>query len=283
MTGEKRGKSMIYCASVPVFVCLFFFTFHSRADRLVPRKVQVVFFGDSVCGLVRDDTAIPAQVGRLLDMTVFNGAFGGTCVGRIGEEGKLDYSKDTISLTALTKAVAARDFGAQQTMRFKESNTEYFEETVDGLEAVDFSAVDIVVVEHGLNDYYSGTPIRKEGDPWDERTFTGALRHSLRALRQTNPDMRILLVTPTYTWHQRLGLTCEEYDAGYGILEDYVRAEMEVAQEFGVEVLDVYHDVFPHETWEDWAVYTWDGLHPNEAGRKLLAGMIAEYLRRDGE
>ncbi len=274
---KKRSKIFLYCVSAVIFFCLFFMTFHDRSDRLAPRKVQVVFFGDSVCGLVRDDTAIPAQVGRLLDKTVFNGAFGGTCVGRT----ETDYQKDVISLTALTRAVAAQDFGAQQTLHFRESNTEYFEDTVDGLETVDFSSVELVVIEHGLNDYYIGMPVRNEENPWDEDTFTGALRHSLQALREANPHMRILLVTPTYTWYERLGLTCEEYDVGYGVQEDYIQAEMEVADEFGVEVLDVYHNVFPHETWEDRQLYTQDGFHPNEAGRELLAGMIAEYLQRE--
>ena len=252
----------------------------SRQIGSAGTPVQVVFFGDSVCGLVRDDTAIPSQVGRLLDKTVFNGSFGGTCVARLWTEEKADYSKDAISLTALTKAVAARDFGAQQTLHFQGTNTDYFEDTVDVLETIDFSSVELVVIEHGLNDYYSGVPVRNEEDPWDERTFTGALRHSLKALKQANPDMRILLVTPTYTWYEDLELTCEEYDVGYGRQEDYVRAEMEVADEFGVEVLDVYHNVFPHETWEDRQRYTSDGFHPNEAGRALLAGMIAEYLQQ---
>lgn len=281
--GEKNRKTTVIYGTVSLllFFTLAALTFHDRSDRLAPRKVQVVFFGDSVCGLVRDDTAIPSQVGRLLDKTVFNGSFGGTCVARIWTEEKADYPKDAISLTALTKAVAACDFGAQQTLHFKGTNTEYFEDTVDLLETIDFSSVELVVIEHGLNDYYSGVPVRNEQDPWDERTFTGALRHSLKALKKANPDMRILLVTPTYTWYEDLGLTCEEYDAGYGRQEDYVRAEMEVADEFGVEVLDVYHNVFPHETWEDRQRYTVDGFHPNEAGRTLLAGMIVEYLQQE--
>ena len=32
--------------------------------------------------------------------------------------------------------------------------------------------------------------------------------------------------------------------------------------------------------WEDWELYTKDGLHPNEAGRALIAGQIADYLKK---
>lgn len=273
-----KGKVISGLLSVLLLVMLAAFTFHSRADRLERREVQVVTFGDSLFGMCRDDTGVPAQVGEMLDKSVFNAALGGTCISRIDNEHNMDYAKDSLSLAGITKAVAAEDFGVQQTVRVRESSTEYFSDVIDELERVDFSAVELVVILHGLNDYYSGVPISNPEDPYDEYTFTGALRSSLTALRQANPDMRIVLVTPTYTWHKAFGLTCEEYNAGYGVQEDYIQAEMQVAEELGVELLDVYHDVYPHEKWEDWEVYTFDGHHPNEAGRELLAGIIGEYL-----
>ena len=273
-------KRIIYGASALIFIGLFLFTFHSRAARLERSQVQIVAFGDSLFGLVRDETSIPAQVGELMGMTVFNGAFGGTCISRIDEERRLDYSGDSLSLIGLAKAVAADDFGVQQSSKYRESNTEYFEETVDGLERIDFSSVELVLIMHGLNDYYAGVPIRNEEAPYDEYTFTGALRSAVGFLRQANPGMRIVLVTPTYTWHLVSGQDCEQYNGGGGVQEDYVNAEMELAQELGIEVIDVYHDVYPHETWEDWKLYTGDGLHPNESARKLLAGIIVEYLKQ---
>lgn len=280
MKGNRYRETIAYGAvSVLLFVLLAAFTLRDRSDRLERQQYQVVAFGDSVFGLIRDDTAIPAQLERLLGKTVFNSAFGGSCISRVDGEHRLDRALDSFSLVGLTKAVAVEDFGVLQTVRIRESNTEYFEDTVDQLEAVDFSAVELVLIQHGLNDYYSGVPLRNEEDPWDEYTFTGALRCSLAALRQTNPDMRVVLITPTYTWLLYANQTCEEYNVGYGVQEDYIRAEMEVAEEFGVEVVDVYHDVFPHEKWEDWELYTWDGLHPNEAGREMLARLIADYLQ----
>lgn len=252
-------------------------------DRIGPSErsqVQIVVFGDSICGLVRDETSIPAQVGELMGMTVFNGAFGGTCVSRIDEEHRLDRGEDSLSLAALAKAVAADDFGVQQSLKIRESATEHFAETVDELERIDFSAVELMLIMHGLNDYNSGVPIRNEEDPNDEYTFVGALRSSLEYLRRVNPSMRIVLVTSTYSWFLPIEQTCEEYDAGGGVLEDYIRAELELAQELGIEVIDVYHDAYPHEKWEDWEIYTEDGFHPNEEARRLLAGIIAEYLKQ---
>lgn len=284
MKGKRYKETIAYgLTAFALFAILAAATFRDRADRLERQHVQIVTFGDSVFGLTRDDTSIPAQVGRFLGKTVFNGAFGGSCIGRVDGERLLSSAKDCVSLVGLTKAVAAGDFGVQQTYHSRESNTQYFSDTIDQLEAIDFSTVELVLIQHGLNDYYSGVPIYNEQDPWDEYTFAGALRCSLAALRHVNHDMRIVLVTPTYTWFQEKNLTCEEYDAGYGVQEDYIRAEMEVAEEFGIEVLDVYHDVFPHETWADLGLYTLDGIHPNAAGRELLAGTIADYLLQTTE
>ena len=278
---EKLNKDKLICElmAVTLLALLAACTFHPRTLGAERQQVQIVAFGDSLFGLCRDETGVPAQVGKALDKSVFNAALGGTCISRADSERRMDYAKDSLSLVGLSKAVAAGDFGVQRTVRIRESSTEYFSGVIDELEKVDFTGVEFVLIQHGVNDYYSGVPIVNPDDPYDEYTFTGALRSSLKALHKANPDMRIILVTPTYSWHIASGLTCEEFDAGYGVQEDYIQAEMQIAEEAGVELIDVYHDVYPHEQWEDWSVYTFDGLHPNEEGRKLLAGIILDYLQ----
>lgn len=277
---QKLDRKKLICGFTAflLLVLLAAATLRDRSDRLERRQVQIVALGDSIFGLVQDETSIPAQVGALTGMTVFNSAFGGTCVSRIDEECRLDRASDSLSLVGLAKAVAGEDFGVQQSMKHRVSGTEHFEATVDELEKIDFSAVELVLIMHGLNDYYSGVPIRNEKDPYDEYSFTGALRSSIESLRQASPGMRIVLVTPTYSWYLNTGQTCEEYNGGDGVQEDYINAEMELAKELDIEVIDVYHDVYPHEKWEDWALYTIDGIHPNQSGRELLSGIIAEYL-----
>lgn len=271
-------KKWIYRAvSAVLFLVLFGLAFR-RGEQEERQEVQVVAFGDSVLGLFRGEDGIAVQVGSLLNKTVYCAGFGGTCVSRLDRENRLDYGKDALSLTALTKAVLMDDFGPQQTVFLNEPATEYFEETIDGLAGIDFHVVELVMIEHGVNDFYAGVPLRNEEDPMDEYTFAGALRSSLEALRKANPDMRIVLVTPTFTWMLSGSYTCEEFDAGYGNQEVYVAEEFKIAAEYGVEVIDVYHDFFPHEEWNDWKLYTMDGLHPNEAGRRLIAEKITDYL-----
>lgn len=276
MRKKVRARTILYALlSAILFAGLFLpVCFTGGQEKYA---VQIVFFGDSVFGNIRDGSGIPDRVGELLGTSFYNAAFGGTSTGRNRQDLRLDYSGDSLSLAALTKAVYADDFGVQQTIQPQRDITFYFRDVVDGLERIDFSGVEIVLIGHGINDYYRGIPLEGE-DPLDEFSFTGALRKSLTALRKTNPDMRIVLITPTYSWLVSIGQTCQEYNPGAGVLEDYVRKELEVAAEMDVEVIDLYHDFFPHENWEDWQLYTTDGLHPNEAGIALIAEKIADYL-----
>ena len=280
MKKEMRVKIIVYgIISAVLFSALLLGTFPMRKSckEYTP---QIVVLGDSIFGQVRDETAVSEQLSTLLGQEIFNGAMGGTSASRINREGRLAYSKDSLSFAMISRAALLEDFGWQQATRVRESNTEYFSEVIDDLEKIDFSGVDILLVSYGLNDYHAGVPLDNPEDPYDPYTFAGAFRSGLSAWRKAYPDLRIILLTSTYSWYDYAEETCEEKDEGGGILEDYINMEIQVAEEMDVEILDLYHDFYPHETWEDWKLYTRDGLHPNEAGRQLLAETIAAYLRQ---
>lgn len=269
------------CGGAAALLSAVLFLFLFREARGVPKEqeAQIVVFGDSIFGEVRDETAIPAQVGKQLGKSVYNAAFGGACAARIEQNRTLDYTGGTFSLAALARAVEADDFGVQQSVIMRESSTEYFGEVLDGLVKLDLAGADIFLIQQGANDYLQGIPIEDLEDPYNDHTFLGALRTAVRALKKAGSGARIVLVTPPFVWYVVAGETCETADFGGGVLEDYVNAELEMAEELGIEIIDLYHDLFPHEEWEDWMLYSRDGLHPNEAGRERIAQKIAEYLR----
>lgn len=243
----------------------------------------MVAFGDSVFTDIGGMSVIPDRLAELLGISVYNASMGGTCAARLETERRLDSAKGSLSLVGLAKAVRSGDFDVQQTARIRDSNTETFSTILDGLAEIDFTKVEIVLIEKGLNDYHGGTPIDNPQDPYDEYTFLGALRSAVADLRSMNPEVRILFITPTYTWYTAWELTCEEMDNGGGILEDYVEAQRMLGEELGVETVDLYHDFFPHEKWEDWEQSMMDGLHPNEEGRERIAQKIAGVLRGEAE
>lgn len=278
MDQEKIFRYICGAAALLLTVLLFVFLFQESKEKQGKDRAAIIVFGDSVMGEVRDETAIPAQLGELLDTTVYNAAFGGTCAARLERNRPLDYTIGMFSLVALTKAAEAGDFGAHQSVVVRESNTQYFGETIDGLERLDFSQAEVFIIQQGINDYMVGVPIDNSEDPYDDYTFLGALRVAVASLRKTNPEARIVFLTPLFTWFTLEGMTCEEKDCGGGVLEDYVNAQILLAAELDVEVIDLYHDRFPHDQWEDWQLYSRDGLHPNEAGRERIALEIADYL-----
>ncbi|MDR2044037.1 MAG: SGNH/GDSL hydrolase family protein [Clostridium sp.] len=252
---------------------------YAWAGRQEKTVYSVVCFGDSLIGQIRDETSVPGLLEAELGQPVFNGAFGGTRMSRLSAARSLAYSQDGYSMAALAQAVAYGDFGVQQTLRGTQNGTFYFEETVDVLETIDYRQVDVIFIQHGVNDYHNGIPLRSSEDPYDVYTFSGAVRTVVRTLRENLPQARIILMTPTYCWLPDKRLTCEEWDTGYGGLEAYVAEEIRVAQELGVEIIDHYRTLFPHAVWEDWERYTVDGLHLNEDGRRLVAASMAAYLR----
>lgn len=253
------------------------FCFRIRSPKQ-QQTYSVVVMGDSLVAQCREDTSVPALLQERLGKSVYNAGFGGTCLALQNLEEDTEYASELLNMVSLSKAILAGDFGAQQTVRSRQEITDYFADTVDTLAEIDFNQVEVLVLSFGLNDYHAAIPMEDAKYPQSEYTFKGALRSVVTELQGKYPGLRIVLMTPTFTWYRSNHLTCEEYDPGNGCLEEYVMAELELGRELDVEVLDLYHDFYSHETWEDWETYTEDGLHPNEYARELIAQKLAELL-----
>jgi lysophospholipase L1-like esterase len=273
-------KIAYFLTAALLFALLWTGTFHSRQESLERVEYPVVILGDSLMGQCRDETSVAEILSGLLGKPVFNGAFGGTCMAIQEQEMSINYTAALLSMVSLSRAFAADDFGVQQTVRGRRAVTEYFVSTVDELERIDFEKVETLVIAFGINDYHAGIPTDNADNPKDETTYGGALRSVLEIMQSSYPNLRIVLATPTYSWYLSQELTCEEYDTGSVYLEGYVEKELSVGSEYGVEVIDLYHDLYVHDVWEDWERYTEDGLHPNENGRKLIAEALAKGLQQ---
>ncbi len=244
---------------------------------------RIVCLGDSIIGNERGETSITGIMEDLLGEPVYNGAFGGSTMSCRVTEDRAAVTTDTLSLARLSEAVVQQDFYVQNAGVTRCAVMEYFPEAVYGFQNIDFEKTEILIIEHGVNDYLTGVPLDNPENPYDVYTFGGALRYSLENLRDAYPKLRLILVTPTYCWYLFKESNCQEIDNGSGILEDYVNLELEIAAEYGIEVLDNYHEsgIGDSGSFEEWQVYTQDGLHLNETGRRLVAERIVECINQD--
>lgn len=248
-------------------------------------QYDIVFLGDSIIGNANGPSGVTAVVSEQLEKSVFNGAFGGTTCS-LGTD--LSWGSVTSmqwSMGKLADAIAYNDWQSQLgTMNYADYYSDvnaqalyYFEDRMQELSRIDFDRAEVLVIQHGTNDYNSGRPLENPEDLYDITTFGGALRHSLRALQEEYPELTIVLLSPIYCEFGENGeKTCYNWDRGYGTLDAYVQLEKEIAQEYGVVFIDAYAE---SGIWEDNAEeYLYDGLHLTNEGMEKLGLFVAEKL-----
>ena len=278
---SKNQKNVISLAvSVLLVICFAVICLWERPKE----EYDIVFLGDSVVGNAWYEPTCVSVVSERTGMKIFNGAFGGTAMS--GVESEAGVKEPALwSMVKLTKAICHDDWKAQKASmayadHYRDVNTQalfFFKERMDQLSRVDFSKVKILIITHGTNDYNNGNPLDNPKDPFDESTFGGALRSSLKLLQEHYPDLRIILMTPVYCEIGKQGeLKSHNTSFGGGTLGEYVAKEMEIATEYGVEILDAYHESGIWE--ENIEEYLFDYLHPNDAGNTLLGNFVADYL-----
>jgi len=249
-------------------------------------KQAVVLLGDSVLGNRQSGLGVHDYLEEYLGMPVLNGAFGGSYAS-YNEE--VVYPADVagqLSLAKLSRAIVSSDFGVQKAQiaygdRYYDivrQILEYFEPTIEALEAVDFEKVKYLVIEHGTNDYNRGVALDDLQDRYNEKTFGGALRCAIERFQKAYPQLQMILMTPTwcYVTAQEGFLYCEETDFGGGYLKEYAELVRQIAGEYELPVFDSYQESGINR--ETAAVYLYDGLHPSMEGQKLLAGKLAELI-----
>lgn len=270
-------------AAVAVLFCTFFLWSYYRSVEagIEDRGWDVVVMGDSIIGKGRGDGSVDEYFEKYSGMTMVNGAFGGNCAS-VGEHAdRYSYHEESINLYNLAKAACYRDFGVQWAdLAASQTKVAYFEEALSELSAADLNQTRILLLAFGTNDYTTGRKLDDPDDPYNVKTYGGALRYAVELFQETYPDLKVVLVTPLFC-HLSERENCFGEDFGGGTLDQYAEKEKEIAAEYGLDVIDVLEDVGINETnYED---YLEDGMHLNEAGRELYARFLAEKIRQLSE
>ncbi|MDY6024502.1 MAG: SGNH/GDSL hydrolase family protein [Candidatus Borkfalkiaceae bacterium] len=133
---------------------------------------------------------------------------------------------------------------------------------------------DYVVLFFGTNDFGRRVNIGKDTDnPQqlnDVKTFKGAINFAVRKLREENPELKILLLTPLIRADRSL-----VNDIGVS-LSEYVNAVVRMGELNDARVIDLYN-LFTAEEIAAGNGYTTDSLHINAKGHLRLSNYILGY------
>lgn len=141
---------------------------------------------------------------------------------------------------------------------------------------------DLILVWHGSNDWYHGTPVGSL-DSHDPSTFFGAVETAVDVLRHHAPEAVLLWVTPIFRW-ERPDRGEAEGDA-FGIrnrsghtLMDYHEALEQASVRHGFPLIDMRRLAGIHGQNRD--LYLEDGVHPNREGYVLIGRVLDREIRR---
>lgn len=233
---NKKEISVFAIAFVCSTILICFMTAYS-SKRIYPKddNVQVVFIGDSNIAFERSDTDIPMLVADQIGVTTYNCALGGTLASNIDLNDEYDYYYDNCCFYNLSNLIVTGDrIGFEDNPKAIMDEFELANLRVKLLSILDFSKVDYLFVTYGTNDYLMGVTITDPDDPYNIRTYTGAMRSSLEKIMKRYPQMKIVVTSPTFVYDEKDGqiISGRELDYGGGTLEDYRDALEALADEY---------------------------------------------------
>ncbi|MGM9637056.1 MAG: SGNH/GDSL hydrolase family protein [Eubacteriales bacterium] len=176
---------------------------------------------------------------------------------------------------------AARNYGiggtriARQQKPTDPNWDRYFASRIDEMDP----DADIVVVFGGTNDYGHGdAPIGTFADRTPD-TFYGAMHDLILRLFEKYGDATLVFMTPTHRGNE-YSPRGDGYKEPTLPLVGYVDIIKEVCRYYGIPVVDLYANVaIQPEVPILREKYIPDGLHPNDAGHKIIADRLTGFLK----
>lgn len=229
---------------------------------------KIVVFGDSLIGMTRDQTSVPAYAAAYTGAKVYNVGFGGCRMAKHPSNGYAAFS-----MWALADAVSTGNYAAQDAQA--PSGADYFSSQLDVLKSIDFTTVDAVVIHYGTNDFAANVPLDDAANLLSTDTVCGALRYSIKKLLTAYPKIKIFVSLPLYrTWG---GVGSETYkNALEKTLPEYDSAMKTVAEEHNLPTVDGYKQLGINSI--NSSAYLSDGTHLNDFGRRQFGELIGGHL-----
>ncbi|MBO5163236.1 MAG: SGNH/GDSL hydrolase family protein [Ruminococcus sp.] len=161
----------------------------------------------------------------------------------------------------------------------------------DHVNTIDFSGADIVTLAYGINDWKGNDPLGTFNDDIATGgTFYSNMRYVIEKILGDNPLCKIFIITPINAsrYGTEVGNWSLSFPRGADMngdrteaddkltLQDFFNAEKEVAEYYGLELIDMTHDSCVNRLTAPHILI--DGVHPSLDGHKAMGRELADKI-----
>lgn len=269
-------------------------TYEDNLDQILPlmdaeghiinsELSSVVFFGNAPLADDRDsDDSLVSMIAGETGVTVYNCSISGSCL----SSQNYAFEEDTDPLDAysfywlvtLMTTGTNSDYFSRAAKYLGEDTPAEADEVYEILTTVDFSTVDTAVIMYDASDYLNGRYMYNDQNFTDITCFTGNLEAGIELLKEYYPNMRIIVLSPTYAYAVVDGkyVSSDIYSIGtHDVLSTYVIKECESASRQSVSFVDNLYGTITEDNADK---YLSDNLHLNQKGRRLVADRLIYAL-----
>ncbi|MCM1326191.1 MAG: SGNH/GDSL hydrolase family protein [Bacteroidales bacterium] len=237
---------------------------------------NILVFGNHPFSDDRDsEDSLANIIAREADATVYNCAVSNSCMSsQLYAFSASEYPMDAYSfywLVTLAVTGANKTYYTKAAAALGENTPPEAQEVYDTLTTLDLNTIDVAVIMYDATDYFLWRNPCNPDNATDITTFAGNLEAGIEMLQEHYPNIRIIVMSPTYAYVDVDGeyVSSDLYVVnGEHTLPSYLGEESNSTLMRSVTLVDnLYGSV--HE--ENAHLYLRDNLHLNVEGRKVVA------------
>ncbi|MGN0403285.1 MAG: SGNH/GDSL hydrolase family protein [Acetatifactor sp.] len=223
------------------------------------------------------------MIAETANATVYNCSISGSYVAwelpYLSSENPMDaFSPYWLSI--MTTEIAHDDYYGNAVKVLGDNAPAEADEVRQTLESIDYDKLDAVVIMYDATDYFMGHPIYDTEDYAPVQQYIANLEATLDTLQENHPNVRIIVMSPTYAFSDQLDengeyISSDIYTYGGEPLSRYAISAQQACAGKGVTYIDNIYGTFNEDQAKD---YLTDNLHLNTEGRRKVAERLVSAL-----
>lgn len=183
-------------------------------------------------------------------------------------------------LSIMTTKLAYDDYYGNAVRILGESAPPEAQEVRRILSSIDYDSLDAIVIMYDATDYFMGHPVYETEDYPPVQQYLANLDATLETLQEHHPNVRIIVMSPTYAFSDQLDengeyISSDIYNYGGESLSRYAISAQHICASRGVTYIDNIYGTFNED---EAKAYLTDNLHLNIEGRKKVAERLVYAL-----